>query len=66
MRVGLKNLKYLTGYSIPVLTWIAITYPAKYAFITLIYAFIVIPFLELFLPGNEINPSSEEENSLNK
>jgi alkane 1-monooxygenase len=62
----LKNLKYLTGYSIPLLTWIAIYNPAKYAFLTLIYAFIVLPFLELFLPGSEKNPSSEEENSLNK
>ncbi|XLS29243.1 alkane 1-monooxygenase [Flavobacteriaceae bacterium M23B6Z8] len=56
----MENLKYLTAYSIPVVALIGISLAEIYTFLTPVYVFILIPFLELLLPNDESNLSAGE------
>ena len=58
----MKDLKYLMAYSIPIVAFLAITFRGNLAFATAIYAFVVLPILELILPiDNENLDDSERE-----
>lgn len=57
----LKDLKYLIGYSIPAAAIIGILYPQWFAYLTPIYAFGILPLLELFTKPDPSNLSEEVE-----
>jgi len=57
----LKDLKYLLGYSIPLAAIIGILYPENFAFLTPLYAFGLLPLLELFTKPDPLNDSEELE-----
>ncbi|MEQ8360599.1 MAG: alkane 1-monooxygenase [Cytophagales bacterium] len=56
-----KALKYLSVFSIPVAVYISLTSNGWWTFITLIEAFLLIPFLELFINADDSNLSEVEE-----
>jgi len=57
----MKDLKYLAAFSIPVIAIASIYFRGPFAFLTPIYAFILIPIFELLLPHD---PSNIEEDAL--
>lgn len=59
----LRELKYLSGYTIPATAALALWKPEWFAFLTLIYAFVVIPVFEQWLPISTANLNENEENS---
>ncbi len=56
----MKDLKYLAAFSTPVVAIIAIYLRGYYTFLTPVYAFIIIPILELIFSENTTNLSPEE------
>jgi alkane 1-monooxygenase len=56
-------MKYLLAYTIPIIGFLGIYFQSFWSYSVIIYAFIIIPVLELFLPSNEKNYSKEEVNS---
>ncbi|QNL21773.1 alkane 1-monooxygenase [Hyphobacterium sp. CCMP332] len=56
-----KALKYLSVFSIPVAVYISLTSNGWWTYITLIEAFLLIPFLELFISADDSNLSELEE-----
>ncbi|RAJ17873.1 alkane 1-monooxygenase [Olleya aquimaris] len=63
----MKDLKYLAAYSIPLMAFIGLYFKGVFVFLTPVYAFIAIPFLELLLPVESSNLEEEEvNNKLNK
>ncbi|WP_340200984.1 alkane 1-monooxygenase [Ascidiimonas sp. W6] len=56
----MTNLKYLTAYSIPTVAFIGISLEGVYTFLTPVFVFIIIPFMELLLPTNPNNLSPDE------
>ncbi|MEX1188627.1 MAG: alkane 1-monooxygenase [Bacteroidia bacterium] len=62
----MKDLKYLSGYLIPLCAVVAIIHPAQLAFLPLAFAFGLIPFFELLLPKNKKNITENEEIELLK
>ena len=48
-------MKYLWAYSIPVVGVLGIYFGGYWSFSALLFAFVVIPFLELLLPIDEKN-----------
>lgn len=60
----MKDLKYLSGYLIPVSAIIAISYPSKFAFLPLAFAFGFLPLLELLLPRNNKNLNDQQEDNI--
>lgn len=63
----MKDLKYLTAFSIPFAALIGLIFQGMWVYFTPIFAFIIIPILEMLLPLNEANLSeSEIEEKKNK
>lgn len=61
----MKDLKYLAAYSIPVMVFIGIYFRGLFAYLTPVYAFVLIPLLEIIFPLDSHNISEEEsENKL--
>lgn len=56
-----REVKYLSGYTIPATAILAIWKPEYFAFLTLIYAFVIIPLLEQWLSVDTGNLSEVEE-----
>lgn len=48
----MKDLKYLAAFTIPAVAFISLSLKGYYTFLTPIYAFIVLPILEILLPEN--------------
>jgi len=57
----LSELKYLLSYTIPLVTLIALLSSGWMTFLVLLFAYGLLPFLELFTPGTDVNMSTEEE-----
>ena len=55
-----RDLKYLVAYSIPLATVIAILYDALYSFAAVIYAFVVIPIVEVLVADRHADYTNEE------
>ncbi|MBK9213860.1 MAG: hypothetical protein IPO14_13195 [Saprospiraceae bacterium] len=60
----ISSLKYCLSFLIPICTLISFSDPSKWAYLTLVVAFVLIPLLELFLPQNQNNYEAEEEKIL--
>lgn len=61
----MKDLKYLTAFSIPTMAFLGLYYQGIFTFLTPLYAFVLIPILELLFPVDSYNFSEEEsENRL--
>ena len=61
----MKDLKYLTAFSIPIMAFIGLYFQGLYSYLTPIYAFVLIPILELLCPVDPKNISDDEsENRL--
>ena len=61
MKNWLKDIRYLSGYSIAIVSFFALTFPQYVAFGTAIYAFVLIPLLEHFIPFTTRNFNEKEE-----
>ena len=66
MKNWLNDLRYLSGYSIAIVSYFALTFPQYLAFGTAIYAFLLIPLFEHFIPFTDKNLSETEESNLVK
>ena len=58
-----KDIKYVLAYLLPLSTFVALYNRGPASWATIYWAFIVIPFLELFFTGTDHNFSTEEEES---
>ena len=56
-----KVFKYLAGYSIPLTAFLSIYQHGVYAFLTPVFAFGFLPFIELIIPVNKKNLSAVEK-----
>ncbi|MGB5429485.1 alkane 1-monooxygenase [Eudoraea sp.] len=56
----MKDLKYLTAFTIPIFAFIGIYFKGYWTVITPVYAFMLIPVMELLLPVNTTNFEGEE------
>lgn len=56
----MKDLKYLAALSLPLSAIISFYFKEHWSFFTLIYAFVIIPILELLLPQDTSNLEAEE------
>lgn len=56
----MKDLKYLAAYSIPVVAFVGLLFKGNFVFLTIVYAFVMIPLLELIFPVDTHNLSKEE------
>ncbi|MEH6536860.1 MAG: alkane 1-monooxygenase [Psychroserpens sp.] len=59
----MKDLKYLAAYSIPLVVFIGLYFKGPLVYFAPIYAFVIIPILELIFPVDTENVSSEEAKS---
>jgi len=66
MKNWLNDLRYLSGYSIAIVSYFALTFPHYFAFGTAIYAFLLIPLFEHFIPFTDKNLSVMEESNASK
>lgn len=66
MKNWLSDLRYLSGYSIAIVSFFALTFPQFFAFGTAIYAFVLIPLFEHFIPFTDKNLSEMEESDVAK
>jgi len=57
----MKDLKYLSAYSIPLSAAIGLYLQGAWSFLTPIYAFVLIPILELIFPLDDTNIGAEEK-----
>lgn len=55
LKAGVKSLKYLAAYTIPLSALIGISQEGLWYFLTPVYAFFLIPLLEILLPEDENN-----------
>ena len=61
----MKDLKYLAAFSIPLIAFIALFFKGSLVFLTPVYAFVIIPILELIFPIDTENLSPKDaENKL--
>lgn len=58
-----KNAKYLLGYLTPLAVFLGIYYKGLWSFSGIYVGFVLIPLLELFLPGSAKNHAPEKEES---
>jgi len=58
------GLKYLSGYTIPLVVVVSFFYPESFAFAGPIYAFLIIPLIEYLLPVSPDNMDIEIEKSI--
>ena len=56
----MKDLKYLAAYSIPLVAIVGISLRGYWSFLTPVYAFVLIPLLEISLPVDHHNLTREE------
>lgn len=56
----MKDLKYLAAFSIPVVAFIGLIFKGSLVYLTPVYAFVIIPLLELIFPVNTKNLTAEE------
>lgn len=61
MSIEFKDTRYLLAYLAPLSAFIAIYFAGPWAFLTPIIMFVIIPILEIFLKGTEVNLSKDEE-----
>ena len=59
----MKDLKYLAAFSIPIVACIGLFYKGPMVYLTPVYAFVIIPILELIFPVDTTNLTSEEVDS---
>ena len=59
----MKDFKYLAAFSIPVTALISIHYQGIWSFFTPVFAFILLPLLELVLPVDNQNLSQDQVDS---
>ncbi len=59
----MKDLKYLAAFSIPIVAFIGLYFKGTMVFLTPVYAFVIIPFLELIFPVDTYNLTTEEVGS---
>lgn len=59
----MRDLKYLFAYSVPLSAFVSFESMGLGTFISVIYAFIILPFLDLIAGNNSENLSKEEENN---
>ncbi len=64
--MSVRALKYLTVLSIPFTAYISLTYNGWLSYTTVLYAFGLVPLLELLLPQSEKNLSKVEEEVVKK
>ena len=62
----MKDLKYISAYSIPLVAFIGIWQQGFLSFLTPIYVFGLIPIVELFTPASTENLSEEDHLTKNK
>ena len=61
----MKDLKYLAAFSIPIIAYFGISMRGLWSFMTPVYAFVVIPVLELMISVDDKNLEKQEaENKL--
>ena len=60
----MRGLKYLAGFTIPLFAVFSLLWPNYFAFLTLIYAFAIIPIGEQFFAGSAENVSETQEKQL--
>lgn len=51
----MKDLKYIAAFTIPLTAFIGLYFKGYFSFLTPVYAFVIIPFLELLLPVDTKN-----------
>jgi alkane 1-monooxygenase len=56
-----RHWLYLSGYSIPAVAFVSITWPQWAAFATVVFAFVIIPLFEFLLPLNRENVPEAQE-----
>lgn len=61
-----RALKYLVGYSVPAIVACSLLAHGIWVFSALVYAFLLIPFVELLFPPNRYNLSALEEEIVRK
>ncbi|MFT5750923.1 MAG: alkane 1-monooxygenase [Flavobacteriales bacterium] len=59
----MKDLKYLTAYTIPVCAIIGLYFGDLWSYLTPVYAFVMVPLLEVLLPVDRVNLSKDEKSS---
>lgn len=62
----MKDIKYLGAFSIPVVAFLSIYFKEYFVFLTLFYAFLILPVLEIILPQYNAPLSPEEVENKNK
>ena len=63
LKAGVNSLKYLAAYTIPLSAYIGITQGGVWYYLTPVYAFMVIPLLEILLPEDENNLAESERSA---
>ena len=58
----MKDLKYLAAFSVPVVAFISLYFKGNFTYLTPVYAFVIIPLLELIFPIDTTNLSNDEAN----
>lgn len=63
----MRDLKYLAAYSIPLVVFLSVILKGYWVFTTPIYAFVLLPILEVILPidSSNLNEDAVEEKSIN-
>jgi alkane 1-monooxygenase len=59
----MKDLKYLTAFSIPIMAFIGLYLQGLFSYLTPFYAFVLIPLLELIFPEDSYNITEDESKS---
>lgn len=63
----MKDLKYLAAFSIPIAAFVGVYFKGGLSFLTPVFAFVFLPFLEIILPVDAYNLNTHEaENKLRK
>lgn len=62
----LKELKYLMGLLVPAVAFVSIYFDGLWSYFAIVFAFVLIPLLELVLPQSTQNFTKEEENVVKK
>lgn len=62
----MRDLKYLAAFSIPIICFLGISLRGLWTYATPVYAFVLIPFLEVLLPLDHENLSRESAESKSK
>lgn len=59
----MKDLKYLAAFSVPLVAFIGLYYKGSMVFLAPLYAFVIIPILELIFPVETDNITTEQASS---